>query len=54
MPKSALIVAALFFLVAAVIFVFADGARRIYSGAFFVMIGVVVLANPWFRKKREQ
>lgn len=30
---------------ATAIFVFASGPRRVYSGVFFVMLGVVMLAN---------
>jgi len=32
-------------LLAVVIFVFAGGARSIYSGSFFVVLAVVLLAN---------
>ena len=30
---------------AAVIFIFADGHRRLYSGGFFAILGVVLLLN---------
>ena len=33
--------------VAATIFVFADGMRRWYSGIFFLILGGVMLANAW-------
>ena len=29
----------------AAVFVFADGARRIYAGVFFAMLGVVMVVN---------
>ena len=34
---------------AVVILVFADGARRWYSGAFFAVLGVVLLLNARWR-----
>jgi hypothetical protein len=45
MRKTSLLSAVACFAVAAVILVFADGARRVYAGAFFLMLGVVVLVN---------
>lgn len=33
------------FVAAALIFVFAEGYRRIYSGVFFVVLGVVLLRS---------
>jgi hypothetical protein len=33
------------FILAIIVFVFAEGARSIYSGLFFVVVGVVLLAN---------
>lgn len=38
--------------IAAVVFVFADGARRIYSGVFFLVLGGAMLAESW-RAKRD-
>jgi hypothetical protein len=39
-----LYVAIVCFVAAIVIFVFASGARRIYSGAFFALLGAVNIA----------
>jgi hypothetical protein len=33
------------FVIAVVIFVFAEGYRRLYSGGFFALLGVVLMAN---------
>jgi hypothetical protein len=33
-----------FFVAAAVIFAFADGARRVYSGALFIVLGATMVA----------
>lgn len=43
-PRLAIAVACL--VLAVVIFAFAEGARRIYAGAFFAMLGIVTLAIP--------
>jgi hypothetical protein len=43
--KLPLIVGVAGLALAAVIFVVASGRRRVYSGAFFLMLGVVTLAN---------
>jgi hypothetical protein len=40
-----LIVGAASLALATLIFVFASGARRVYSGVFFVMLGVAMLAH---------
>lgn len=45
MQKTFLILGIFSFFIAAVIFLFADGLRRWYSGIFFVMMGVVLIAN---------
>jgi hypothetical protein len=50
MSKTQLAIGVICLALAAVIFVFAEGARRIYSGAFFTVIGVVMLLNAkWGR-----
>jgi hypothetical protein len=41
------------FALAAVILVFADGARRIYAGGFFVVLGIVMLVNARRRGRGE-
>jgi hypothetical protein len=43
--KVPLILATGSFLLAAVILVVADGARSLYSGAFFAVLGAVLLAR---------
>jgi hypothetical protein len=45
MKKLSLVVGIACFLVAATIFVFADGPRRIYSGVLFIVLGVVSVAG---------
>ncbi|MGD8700042.1 MAG: hypothetical protein PVJ43_12170 [Gemmatimonadales bacterium] len=45
MNKTLLAIGIVSLALAAVIFVFAEGARRIYSGAFFTIIGVVTVLN---------
>jgi hypothetical protein len=47
MNKAGLVFGILFIALAVIIFVFADGLRRWYSGIFFVVIGTVVLVNVW-------
>jgi len=46
-----LVLGILFIVLAVIIFVFADGLRRWYSGIFFAMIGTVILVNT-LRKRR--
>jgi uncharacterized membrane protein len=45
MNRLNLILALLSFALAVIIFLFADGARRSYSSAFFVVLGVVMLVR---------
>jgi hypothetical protein len=45
MSKMAAVIGILSLAVAVVVFVFAEGPRRWYSGSFFVIIGAVMLAN---------
>ena len=45
MPKMPLAISIICLALAAVIFVFADGARRIYAGLFFAMLGIVTLVS---------
>ena len=45
LQKTSLIFGIFSFFIAAVIFLFADGLRRWYSGIFFVIMGVVLIAN---------
>ena len=48
MNKMSLVAGILFIVLALVVFVFADGPRRWYSGLFFAVLGVVMLAR-WRR-----
>ena len=41
------------FALAVSIFVFASGARRIYSGLLFAIIGIVIIANAKRGEKKE-
>jgi hypothetical protein len=43
--KTPLIFAVISFALAALIFVFGTGARRVYSGVFFVILGAIMVAN---------
>ena len=45
LQKKPLILGIICLVVAAGIFVFADGARRIYSGGFFALLGLVLVAS---------
>jgi hypothetical protein len=45
MSKSALVVGILGVVMAVIVFVFADGLRRWYSGIFFAVLGIVMLIN---------
>ena len=45
MNRLYLILTVLSLALAVIIFLFADGARRWYSSAFFVVLGVVMLAS---------
>jgi hypothetical protein len=54
MSKMDWIVGVLSLLLAVVIFVFADGARRWYSGIFFVILGVTMLARARFKLKSDK
>ena len=50
MRTISLILAIAFLILGAVVLVFAEGARRWYSGLFFVALGLAVLGNPVSRK----
>jgi hypothetical protein len=39
--KKQIYIAIVCFLLAIIIFIFADGAKRIYSGGFFTLLGIV-------------
>ena len=45
MKRMNLIVGIIFSLLAIIVFVFADGLRRWYSGVFFAIIAVVMILN---------
>jgi hypothetical protein len=47
MKRTALLAGILSMLMAVVIFVFAEGLRRWYSGIFFALIGALLLSNAW-------
>ena len=55
MNKLALVVGILCCVVAVIVFVFADGMRRWYSGIFFALLGAVMLAQTlrWRRDTGE-
>ena len=45
MSKVALVFGILCVVLAVIVFVFADGLRRYYSGIFFAIMGTVMLVN---------
>ena len=45
MSKLALTTRIVCIILAIIIFVFADGLRRWYSGAFFAIMGIIILLN---------
>lgn len=45
MKRTSLVIGVLCLAVAAVVFVFTDGARRWYSGLFFAILGVAMLVT---------
>jgi hypothetical protein len=55
MSKVALISGILCIILAVIVFVFADGLRRWYSGVFFAMMGALLLTNAvrWRRVADE-
>jgi hypothetical protein len=53
MRRTPLVIAALCIVLAVLIFVFAEGARRLYAGAFFAVLGVVVAMNAKSSAKRQ-
>jgi len=56
MSKVALITAIVCIVMAVVVFIFADGLRRWYSGIFFAVMGLAMLVNTlrWRRVANEQ
>jgi len=50
MSKVSLAFGILFIVLAVIIFVFADGLRRWYSGIFFAVMGTVALVNALRRR----
>jgi membrane protein implicated in regulation of membrane protease activity len=56
MSKVALVTGILCIMVAVIVFVFADGLRRWYSGIFFALIGTVMLVSAvrWRRVASQQ
>ena len=55
MKRLAVVLGVSFLLLAVIVFVFADGLRRWYSGIFFAIIGTVALLNAfyWGRTAKE-
>ncbi len=43
MKRSSLVIGLIFLVLAVVIFIFADGLRRYYSGGFFLMLAVFLI-----------
>lgn len=56
MSKVALVSGLLCIVVAVIVFVFANGLRRWYSGIFFALIGTIMLVNAvrWRRVANQQ
>ena len=51
--KLYLTIAIIFFILSVIIFVFADGLRRWYSGGFFLIIGGVVISKALVKTHRR-
>lgn len=49
MKNLNLILGIAFLVLAVVVFVLADGARRWYSGGFFALLGIILLLNARWR-----
>ena len=45
MQKTYFFVGIICLITAVLIFIFADGFRRIYSGLFFILLGLVLIRN---------
>jgi hypothetical protein len=45
MKKPELFIALIWFVIALIIFIFGSGLRVIYSGGFFIMLGIVTLIS---------
>jgi len=54
MNKLYVLISIASFILAIVIFVYASGARRIYSGLFFTIIGIVMYLNARRGSKGEE
>jgi len=52
MNKKSLLPALGCFALAAVMIIFARGPRRIYTGIFFIILGIVLLSNTVLRRNR--
>lgn len=55
MSKAGLVIGIVFILLAVIVFVFADGLRRWYSGIFFAIVGAATLVSTlrWRRVADE-
>ena len=49
--KLAVVLGILFVVLAVIVFVFAGGLRRYYSGAFFAVMGTVILVDALRRRR---
>jgi hypothetical protein len=54
MKKVPVVLGVFFLLLAVIVFVFANGLRRWYSGIFFAIIGTVALLNGFHRGRAPQ
>jgi len=54
MKNLQLYLAILFLVLALVIFIFADGYRRYYSGFFFTVMGMVLLAHAIYKNYQQK
>ena len=50
MKKLPLITGILSLILAVIVFIFADGAKRIYSGGFLAILGIVQLYTAWWSR----
>lgn len=54
MKNWQILLSIVFFILAIVIFVFASGARRVYSGVFFTLLGIAILVSAKIIQNKER
>ncbi len=52
--KLYLTIAIIFFILSGIIFIFADGLRRWYSGGFFLTMGVIAISKAIYEYRKTK